>query len=223
MVRAVICRTLLEQPVDLWIMHHEPIFILLINAFLFTYAAFRYTACDADPRHGPVLMSPFVEFQNNTLVRINVSFPFNELNQNRVKLIIYRSNSVGIVDKYLATVQPPVSRSYEITGNETNDEYFIYDFCAPAGSYNMLFIASWPDNVTVDSSADVTPSIVISSIETRNGSSSCLGENKTDDIGKVELLPLYNVLSFLCVHLSIVINHVVRQIHIQRQDQLRVS
>jgi hypothetical protein len=141
--------------------------------FFFNQSAFQYSACDADPRSGYVLTSPYANFENVTSVRLNVSFPFNNLTQNNALMKICTTNSLGNVNRVLATIHPPAGRSYDMSSSGTNDGFYVFDICLPPGTYRLLIIGSGADNSTVIRSGNVTPYIFIHSIETRNDIFSC--------------------------------------------------
>jgi hypothetical protein len=113
-----------------------------------------------------VLTSPFAVFNTSTSIRLNVSFPFTKANQNNALLSIYNTNSLGHVEKLLATFQPPSNRSYVLKANATSGGFYEFDVCLPSGFYRLMFVGSRSANETVRSSTNILPLIVINSIQT---------------------------------------------------------
>jgi hypothetical protein len=129
--------------------------------------------CDDDPRYGSVLTSPFAMFNTTTSIRVNVSFPFTELNQNNATLSIYNTNSLGHVERLLATFQPPTTRSYEMKTSAASDGFYEFDVCLSSGDYRvyrLMFVGSWSASGNAHGSTNELPLIVINSIKTTTSS-----------------------------------------------------
>jgi hypothetical protein len=117
-----------------------------------------------------VLTSPFAVFNTTTSIRLNVSFPFTELNQNNATLSVYKTNSLGHVERFLATFQPPSTRSYDEKTSATSDGSYEFHVCLPSGVYRLMFVGSRSDSSNVNASTNALPLIVINSIQTSTNS-----------------------------------------------------
>jgi hypothetical protein len=133
-----------------------------------------------------VLTSPFAVFNTTTNIRLNVSFPFTELNQNDATLSIYNTNSLGHVERLLATFQPPSSRSYDMQTSATSDGSYAFDVCLPSAVYRLMLVGSRSDSANVNGTTNALPLIVINSIHTST-SSACYSRDAAITAGNLSL------------------------------------
>lgn len=142
--------------------------------------AFRFNPCDADCRYGPVLTSPVAIFHNNSVIRVNASFPFDEVNRNTASLNVYMTTVLGHVDYRLASIQPPQKRSYDVASSGTVDGFYMFDICLPSGTFGLAFIG-FSTNYTMKAGLKVRLSLAtINSITAVDHTLSCITGYRTN-------------------------------------------
>lgn len=168
------------------------------------YTGFWYVPCDADPRYGSLLASPVATFHNHTVLRLNVSFPFNNVSKNYAALHIYNSTVLGHIDRLLATAQPPLKRAYDVTRSGTTDGYYDFEVCLPSGTYALMFLGSMSetseDQRNANSASGSSPIIIIHSVNIFISDKECPVNKTRVPCGGMSLNELLHILQVFKGH-----------------------
>jgi len=107
-----------------------------MTSALFFCAAMIYEKCDVDPTVGNILTSPEFSLSSDRKLSLRMaSVTYSSYST----VSVYHKSMFGHIDTLIGTYSPPVFNTSAAAGHIT---YKTYTMCLPAGTYQLVFVAS---------------------------------------------------------------------------------